>query len=203
MLFALHDARGTVLHPAFLAIDHGLRGAVLAELKLRGHLQTRASGEARLSPSPPKPPSTALLRDALSALGHTSGPVEVAAWLERLSRVMPDLRQRVLALLEGRGLLSREERERVGLEGARSFVARDGSAEQEVRGAVNAALDEGDAITPRDGLLVALTVACHLEDEVFGSRSADAARRAAWVAERDAIVRATLAAVATAEGVEP
>jgi hypothetical protein len=52
LLFALHDAKGTVHSVAFLAIDHALRAAVLCELKLRGHVQTRLPSEIRHHPRP-------------------------------------------------------------------------------------------------------------------------------------------------------
>lgn len=198
MLFALHDAKGTIHHAAFVAIDHGLRGALIAELKLRGYVQTRADGTARLHPAPPPPPTTPLLRDGLAALAPSPAPV--ADWLDRLAQVMPDLRVRTVALLEGRGLLRHEDRDRAGLAEAHSFPMVDGSAERASRRETLDALDAGDEIDPRAGMLVGLTVACHLEQEVLGARAADGVARAAWVEERDAIVRATVRAVAIAEG---
>ncbi|MCA9491444.1 MAG: GPP34 family phosphoprotein [Myxococcales bacterium] len=198
MLFALHDAKGTIHHAAFVAIDHGLRGALIAELKLRGYVQTRSDGTARLHPSAPRPPTTPLLRDGLAALAPSPAPV--TDWLDRLALVMPDLRVRTVALLEGRGLLRQEDRDRVGLVDAHAFPMVDGSAERACRRETLEALDAGDEITPRDGALVGLTVACHLEQEVLGGRAADGVARATWVGERDAVVRATVRAIAIAEG---
>jgi hypothetical protein len=63
-----------------------------------------------------------------------------------------------------------------------------------------AALDQGDAIPPRLGALIGLTVACHLANVVFGDRADAADACATWVADRDAILRAVVEAIASTEG---
>lgn len=209
LLFALHDAKGTVHKVAFLAIDHGLRAALLAELKLRGHVQARlpgalqttpSEGEIRHHPRPSDPPTMPILRDALSALATAPSPAPPRAWLQRISEVMPDLRERLTAVLEQRGILGKVDRERAGLTDEVAHPLADGAVEAWQRAATLAALGRGDEIHPRDGVLVALTVACHLQHVVFGERAEEAEARAAWVAEREVIVAAAQRAIAEAEG---
>lgn len=201
LLFALHDAKGTVHSVAFLAIDHALRAAVLSELKLRGHVQARLPSEVRHHPRPPEPPSLPILRDALSALQSAPSPGPVKAWALRLAAVMPDLRERLTALLEHRGILGKTDRERAGLRDEIAFPMTDAGAEDALKQRLASALDAGADVTPRDGVLLALTVACHLHPLVLGdTRAEEAEERAAWVSDRDAIVAAALRAIAEAEG---
>jgi len=211
LLFALHDDRGTVHSAAFLALEPALRGSVLSELKLRGHLQVRnvgdpaqgtRSGEIRWSPTPPPRPIELYLRDAMDVLGSVPSPSPVGTWLDALARGLPDLRARVSAALERRGVVISAEREVHSrtVPPAVTYPLSDASAEQAIRDQVNAALGVGDAVSPRLGALIGLTVACHLDGVVFGERADEADARATWVADRDAILRAVVEVVAQAEG---
>ena len=201
LLFALHDAKGTVHSVAFLAIDHALRAAVLSELKLRGHVQTRLPSEIRHHPRPPEAPSLPILRDALAALASAPSPGPVKAWSLRLAAVMPDLRERLTVLLEHRGILGKIDRERSGLTDEVAFPLTDTGAEEALKRSLSDGLEAGTDISPRDGVLLALTVACHLHPMVVGGEKAeDAEGRAGWVSDRDAIVSAAMRAIAEAEG---
>lgn len=201
LLFALHDAKGTVHSVAFLAIDHALRAAVLAELKLRGHVQTRLPSEIRHHPRPPEAPTLPILRDALAALATAPSPGPVKAWSLRLAAVMPDLRERLTALLEHRGILAKIDRERAGLTDEVAFPLTDAGVEDDLKKALLGGLDAGPDIAPREGVLLALTVACHLHPLVVGGERSDAAEdRAGWVSDRDAIVAAATRAISEAEG---
>lgn len=193
MLFALRDDRGTVHSAAFLALDPALRGAMLAELSLRGHLQIKSDGTVRRSAQ--EPPSHPLLREGDELLASPPLPGSVEQHLERLANRMVDLRVRVVAVLEQRGILvgsGDSEREM-------TFLG-DDHTEQLAQQRLVESLDQGDAIPPREGILTALTVACHLSAVVFGARAGEAERRAKLVAERSAIVRAVNANIAEIEG---
>lgn len=198
LLFAMHDDRGTVHSVAYIGLDHALRGAVLAELKLRGYLQVRMSGEVRFHPNMPPPPPEALLRDALSLLTRARNPAPVTAWLELLGAGLPTLRARVLSALEGRGLVVPSARGRAS---APPVVQGTGERpDRAARADLLAGLDLRDQIPPRLGILAALTVAVHLDVVVFDARREDAEHLAAWVSDRDAIVRAVLTTIRRAEG---
>lgn len=209
LLFALHDDRGTVHSAAFLALEPALRGSVLAELKLRGHLQVRnvavdggVGGEIRWHPSPPPRPREAYLRDAMDVLSSLEAPAPVGRWLETLAKGLPDLRARVSSALEQRGILISAERELPTrtVPPAVAYPLSNPTAERDLRDEVIAALDQGDAVSPRLGTLVGLTVACHLDSVVFGTRADEADARATWVADRDAVLRAVVEVIAQAEG---
>ncbi|MEQ1564739.1 MAG: GPP34 family phosphoprotein [Myxococcota bacterium] len=199
LLFALHDDRGTVHSVAYLGLDHALRGAVLAELKLRGHLQVRTAGDIRHHPSPPERPKLPFLCDALDVLASAKSPGSIASWLDLLAKGLPDLRARALAVLERRGILTSADRIRA-VAAETTYPLSNRSAEDEARDQVVAALDAQHEVSPRLGVVIALTVACHLDEVVFGQRRDEADARAAWVADRDAVVRAVVEAIAKAEG---
>ncbi|MEQ1507398.1 MAG: GPP34 family phosphoprotein, partial [Myxococcota bacterium] len=95
LLFALHDDRGTVHSAAYLALDPGLRGAVLSELKLRGYVQVRTTGDIRFHPAPPAPPTIPFLREALDAVARCASPAPVGVWVDALAAAQPDQRTRV------------------------------------------------------------------------------------------------------------
>jgi hypothetical protein len=193
MLFALRDDRGTVHSAAFLALDPALRGAILAELKLQGHIQVRQSGELRrVQGTPPKNP---LVLDGYHALLGAPAPSTAERWFAILGEQLVGLRSRVVAVLERRGILVAAPKQE------RDFAwMSDQKLEHAAQQRLLAALDAHDSLPPRDGILIALVVACHLDGVVFGPRAQEARTRAAWVSERDAVVRAVSSLVAEIEG---
>lgn len=195
LLFSLRDDRGTVHSAAFLALDPALRGAVLAELKLQGHVQVRSNGALRWREGAGKP-THPLLLDGYTALSQVTASAgkesTVADWLAILADKLFDLRLRVVTVLERRNILKARDREMAW--------SGDSEIEAAVRDRLFLALDAQDAVSPRDGILIGLVVACHLGEVVFGPRAREATARAAWVSERDAIVRAVGATIAEIEG---
>jgi len=200
LLFALHDDKGTVQASAFLALDHALRGAVLCELRARGYLQTKASGHVRLHPHAPAPPPEAVLAAALAAVEGLELPAEVDATLDAVQRALPELRDDLTRSLAERGILTESHVERMGLPGDVVHPMADSVLEARARTRVREALAAGDAVQPRWGSLLALSVFAHLESDLFPAHLDLAAERAAWVAERDCIVRAVRSAVELVEG---
>ncbi|MEZ4236793.1 MAG: GPP34 family phosphoprotein [Myxococcota bacterium] len=205
LLFGLHDDKGTVHSAAYLALDPGLRGATVVELKLRGIVQVRTldpgpdgrvGGEVRWTPDPPPPPRLPFLLAAMEALRKAPSPADVSTWLAALAIEMPDLRAQVLASLEARGVLGAPADD-----GPLPAVpVYDSTVEAALVQQVGWALEEADRISPRLGSLVGLTVACHLGGVVFGDQADAADERAAWVSERDAVLRAVVQSIGETEG---
>ena len=199
LLFALHDQKGTVQPSAFLALDHALRGAVLSELKLRGFVQVRANGDLRPHPKPPPAPPEPFLATAWAVIAQVSAARPCVEVLSTLQRAGGDVRASVRSYLSASGVLTESRVDRMGLPSDVVHPMADGTHEAALREQVAAGLAAGDAVSPRIGALIALAVAAHLEDELFGDVAA-AKARADWVAERDAVVRAVQDAVARVEG---
>ncbi|MEN0062642.1 MAG: GPP34 family phosphoprotein [Myxococcota bacterium] len=198
LLFALHDERGTVHPSAFIAIDHGLRAAILAELRLQGFVQTKRDGQARRHPDAPEAPDDPLLAEAWMLLVNRTEPGPAVDWLKALT-ALPSLRMRIARALADRGVLRAEGRHRTMLPDQLTFPLEDPSVETDLIAQLQSALAQGDRVMPRDGTLLGLTVVCHLEPWVFGDDAEDARARARWVADRDAIVRALSTVVKQAE----
>ena len=202
LLFALHPERGTILPSAYLAIDVALRGAVLAELKLTGHVQARLDGQVRVPPHRRDRPLHPVLRDAMDLLAEDDRePPTVRRWYQRLDERMPDLRDRLGAVLCRRGILRSEDRQRSSLPQQATLPATDPGVRDDLVLLLRASLDDGDEVTPRDGMLLALVVAARLEQAVFGELAELARSRADWVCKRDVLMRAASSMVAEAEQV--
>jgi len=201
LLFALHDDKGTVQPAAFLALDHALRGALLCELRCRGYLQTKVTGEVRITPSPPPPPPESILSTALAAVGELDLPAPAGDALDAVQRALPDLRDDLVGALADRGILSEAHVERMGLPDDVVHPMANAAAEARARGRLREALTLDDDVQPRWGSLLALCAAAHLESDLFPADHLEqVSARADWVAERDAIVRAVRAAVELVEG---
>ncbi len=200
LLFALHDDKGTVVSSAFLALDHTLRGAILAELRLRGFVQTRSDGMLRVHPNAPADPLEPVLDRAFQLLTADGGEQSAADALLALERGLPELRELISTELARRGILGESTLERMGLPDDVVHPMADDRHEANLRQAVKEGVEgAGDTISPRLGTLVGLTVAAHLEGDVFDDIAA-AKARAEWVAERDAVLRAVREAVERVEG---
>lgn len=201
LLFALHPERGTILPSAYLSIDVGLRAAVLAELKLVGHVQARRDGRVRVHPEMRNRPQHPALRDVLDVLTQDCPEGTVRDWYELLERRLPDLKSPVAAVLRRRGLVRAVERQRSHLPQQPTFPPADPSAREDQILLLRASLGDGDDITPRSGMLLGLVAMCHLERSLFSDQAAVATARAEWVYERDAILRMGAGMVAEAEEV--
>jgi len=198
LLFALHDERGTVHPSAFIAIDHGLRAALVAELRLHGFIQTKRDGQTRRHPDAPDAPSDPLLAESWDLLSSRTDPSPCEGWVKALAGIA-DVRMRLARGLADRGVLRAEDRHRTMLPNQLTFPLEDPSVEAgQIEGA-RRALVLGDRLPPREGTLIGLTVTCHLEPWIFGDVAGEARSRAKWVSERDAIVRALQIVVQQAE----
>ena len=93
LLIALHDEKGTVHPAAYLALDSGLRGAVLAELRLQGRIQTGTNGQVRRHPSQWGPTQFPVIDDALDVLGEFTEPHKEA--IADLARIDPEANPRL------------------------------------------------------------------------------------------------------------
>jgi hypothetical protein len=200
LLFALHDDKGTVAASAFMALDTTLRGGLLAELRLRGFVQTHVSGELRPHPNPPRPPAEPVLAAAWGVLSANADARPVADALTELERGIPDLRDALTAQLALRGILGEATIERMGLPDDVVYPMADESHEANLRAMVDHAVRvDGTQVSPRIGTLIGLAVAAHLEADLFSDVDA-AMALADWVAERDGVLRAVREAVERVEG---
>ena len=176
----------------------GLTAAMLAELRLQGRLQTSVSGHIRLARRPQTPPGFEVLDAAVHVLVGQPAPSRVRDWMALLARELPHLRGTLLEMLTQRGILkpSTEPDTPRSQQSARPRVP------TELCTRLHHLLTQPEAHTPpRLGTLIGLIEACDLLPTAFEPHQWDDARaRAGWVADRDAIIRATKHVVAQTEG---
>lgn len=201
LLLALDPRKGLVYSGAFLAVDHGLRAACLAELRSRGVVRTRG-GEIARTDRPLAPTGSRTLDAIAGALGDR-GTVEER--MDDLRAALPGIREGLLTELRERGVLREAplSPSTSVLPGITAHVPADPDAHAALRAELAAAVAQGDAIPPREGTLVGLIVACNLDPVVFPKEQRAEARRVAdFVAQRDSVVRAARGAIQRAEGNE-
>lgn len=197
LLFALHGERGTIHASAFMGLDDALRGAVIAELYLRGAIQVKHSGESRRAPDPTSHP-TPLLSDALLDLPDTGS---IDSWLATLESTLPNVRMRLVNGLVTKGILEISEKDRVNLEDSQVFSTANPLPEAEMIQHLHAAVDAGESMKRRQGMLVGLVHALELWSALLDPDKRERAREMGeWVLGRDAICRGTYKAVQIAQG---
>ncbi len=205
LLFALHDDRGTIHSRAWLGLDDGLRGAVIAEWHLRGHLALRRGGLGSWTGR--RKNGTPLL-DGLRRLleGSISTPTFVMdALFAGLEVHAPDLKERVERSLVARGIAFRGAIERHELEAGSTLH---GATEEEraMLERVRAAIRQVERAPRRDGVLVGLVDALDLWPvllpEASAERLEEARQAGAWVRRRDPICAEVMERVFERMGME-
>ncbi|MFT4622628.1 MAG: hypothetical protein ACI8PZ_001284 [Myxococcota bacterium] len=201
LLFALDDARGTV-HPAcFLGLDTALRGAVLADLALGGHIRLESAASLTHRPEAGPLPQSPVLAYALAMLAPAPSPGPITAWLDRLAEGIPDLRQRLIDDLASRGALAEVVTTRSLLPSSTAHPMRDGTYERDMLDRVRESMQPRRTLSPRMGTLVGLIDAARLVDVLFAGDERDRARTVArWIRSHDPIALAVHEAVSRIEG---
>ena len=210
LLVALDDRKGTVHPAAFGAIDHGLRGAVLAELRFRGGARTHGGSIRRQEPSEAERArlraggegeASAVLSACWAAVEHAPSPAPVASWLATLEQGVPFLRRDLGAELGMRGVLAAPDPAQAALPGRGVLPLADVRAEAGVLRVLRDQVRNPGGLDPRLGTLIALVEACGLLDVAFAEAERTSARAIALrVAEKDSIVPAVREAIARSQG---
>lgn len=199
LLLALHDERGTPHPAAYIALDEGLRAAILADLRVRRRLRVLADG---VHPRSPEPTGDALLDEVLAGLaGVEAGPA--GGWLDAVRALLPDVRDRVTATLVATGVVERRERDLPDLDPRQSLPMVAGDLEARTLARLREVLLEGGQVGPWEWHLVSLVEACNLIDVHFQGAERQVARdQAAEVRAQDVLGSALAEWVADAEGTD-
>lgn len=195
LLLALDDERGTVLPEAALGLDHGLAGALVMELALRGRLDLDGDSVKATGPAT----DDVLLDDALRAIAAGPGK-PLVHWVQQLARLR-GLRQRLLDRLVAEGTLARRERRVLLVFHWNVYPERDARVEHDIRARVDAALLHGETPDAGTACLIHLAAACRVTDAIYprNQHKAIKARIAALDDAGTAGANAVAAQVARAE----
>lgn len=193
VLLALDDRTGALRPMPLRAFDLALAGAVLADLALRGRIDTDPGQLTVLRAEPTGDP---LLDPALEVLAKAGAPAPVAEWLNVLSQRHAALESAALDRLVARGMLRREDRKLLWIFGARRYPTADGTERAEVRARLSALILGDDLPDPVDAILISLLRASHLTATLFsGAEFRARAARVENLAKMDLVGREVAAAI--------
>jgi hypothetical protein len=174
LLLVLHDRKGTVVCSASLALDYGLRGALLAELVLANRL---ALDGKKLVVADTSPTGDALLDAALTTLQQAKRPRDTRHWVGSLSFKPGGIRKHLLERLVQKGILRREQRRLLWVFSYQIHPTQDVTPELRVRDMLRADVTSGITPKPRTLTLLGLVSVCDLFNEVFPKEGRSYARR--------------------------
>jgi golgi phosphoprotein 3 len=155
ILVALNDETGRLhdIASGVMSLDLAVAGSLLMELALDGRIDTDTDALFALSP---KPTGIAILDETLTEIGAAPERLSTDRWLHHLSARGPEFRERLIAMLIGRGILREVEKKLLWVFKFRTYPPTTGKEEREVKGRIMALLYGDDIPEPRDALLVGL-----------------------------------------------
>ncbi|MEV0699576.1 GPP34 family phosphoprotein [Saccharopolyspora sp. NPDC050389] len=152
MMLLLDDETG--IPAAAGTLHYTLGGAVLAELALRGSVETDGSegmNGPKILPVGDGPPSDPLLRSAYEKVSERPRRVQTL-----LLEIGGGLRKPVIDRLLERGLIRLEKKRVLGVFPTTRLPAEDTGHEAELRRKIRAVLEDGESPDTRTGALIAL-----------------------------------------------
>jgi len=175
LLLALHDRKGTVVSPASIGLEYGLRGALLAELALAGRMWS--SPEKRLAVSSAAPTGDLLLDAVLAKVAQAKRPHDARHWVGHLSFRPRGLKAQLLDRLVQAGILRREEKRFLWMFSYQTHPPEDARPEARLRDRLRSAALGGFTPDARTLTLIALVSVVGLVNEVFPKEERPYARR--------------------------
>lgn len=153
MLLLLEDEDGRFVH----APDHYLRcvlsGAVLMDLALKGKIDTDLDSLVIIDP---EPTGDDLLDPILERLTKEGEDHDAQYWVEHCQSLSGEIREKALARLCERGILSQEDDRFLWVFKSRRYPVVDGQAEREVKLRIMSILFSDEIPDPRDIAIVGL-----------------------------------------------
>ncbi|MCY3828353.1 MAG: GPP34 family phosphoprotein [Rhodospirillaceae bacterium] len=173
LLLLLDDEAGAYLPARQHAMDCALAGAALLDLAFAGRIDTDLE---TLVVTDPAPTGTVMLDRILSKIWVRAGTTDTQTWIRKLAiGEAGAIREQALSGLVARGILERREARLPWAFGPDRYATLDDGPGREIRGRIEAALDDGIPL-PRDVALVALADACQLLPDLFPDRAIEHAR---------------------------
>src|SRR5919197_3353884 len=178
------NERGPTESAARASLDNGIAGARLLELSLAGRLALGEKGAIVVSDE--RPTGDELTDEALARIAASERERSAKHWVSKLAS--RQVRKRVLARLDDRGVLAAERSKFLGLVPCTRHVEVDPGPERELHERLRGAVLGDEAADPRTVALAGLVKACGLTRAVFGREDRTAAdRRIKELAESDAV----------------
>lgn len=153
VLIALDDDSGALLPTQPFALELAIAAALVMELTISRRIDTDPT---RLFVVSREPTGDALLDETLAAIVAEPQSLGTSDWLRRLAAPAPELRERIIDRLVGRGVLRSVEKRLLWVFKTRVYPPASGIEEREVRSRVMTLLNNDDIPDARDALLIGL-----------------------------------------------
>jgi len=194
ILLMLDDRSGRLNEMAGPASGYAIGGAVLAELAVRGRIDTEPK---RLFVTDPTPTGDPLLDPVLAWIAADPGPSpeddiphDSRWWIETLGREADPIRDAIFARLVAHGILREETGRFLWIFPERRYPVISDREEREVKARLTGVIFDDEVPEPRDALLIGLCRAAGLLPLILAEDTLEAAEpRIAQVADMEELSR--------------
>lgn len=191
-LLLLRDEGGSFVRVPTWALRYSIAGAVLMELADANRIDTDLE---RLFLVDATPTGDDLVDPTLAEIA-AGEPQNTRYWIEQTAEGADDIRERALASLVARGILTEQDKRFLWVFKARRYPAVEGHVRQEAKLRLMGVLLSDDIPDPRDVMLICLADACGIFRALLSGRElADLAPRIAQVTRLDLIGQSMVRAI--------
>lgn len=192
ILLLLRDEDGRFIQIPTWSMDYAVAGAILMDLAMENRIDTDLHNLILIDDTPIGDP----LIDPILADIAGGGSHDTRHWVEHVSRMGVELREKTLHRLVERGILENQDDRFLWVFRSRRYPSVDGSAEREVKLRILNVLFSDEIPDPRDQMIICLADACGIFPRLLSrqehSRAVD---RIAHVSQLDLIGQAMSQAI--------
>jgi MHS family proline/betaine transporter-like MFS transporter len=167
LLLTLEDEGGEFDSVPEIFLSCGIAGAALMDLSIRGKIDSDLHG---VWPVDTSPTGDLVLDRVLGEISDEPARLDAKAWIERLSKMAPELRIASLNSLCAKGILHREDQRFLWVLKARRYPVVAGQERPEAKRRVLSLLFNDDIPEPYDIALTALADACFVFERILTPR---------------------------------
>lgn len=172
LLLLLHDDDGTFIRLPDWSIRYALSGSVLMELAELGRIDTDLE---RLFVVSEEPVENDLINSLLHEIIREENDQNIRFWVERTAVHAEAIREHALNSLIDKGILEKREQQFLWVFRSRKYPIIDGRAEKEVKLRLFEVLLSDALPSPRDVVILCLTHACGILNEILPRHELDRA----------------------------
>ena len=192
ILLLLRDEDGRFIQIPTWSMDYAVAGAVLMDLAMENRIDTDLHNLILIDETPVGDP----LIDPILADIAGGGMHDTRHWVEHVSRMGIELREKTLNRLVERGILENQDDRFLWVFRSRRYPSVDGTAEREVKLRILNVLFSDEIPDPRDQMIICLADACGIFPRLLSRQEhARAVDRIAQVSQLDLIGQAMSQAI--------
>lgn len=163
-LLALDDREGSIKPLPVSALEYALPGALLMELAFLNRVDIDLKSLRGVNR---EPTGNALLDDVLRQIESKSDAQTTSFWLSFFAGQAKQIQEHILAQLTAKGILKTEDKKILWVFKTRRYPMIDNREIKEVKTRLRDLILSDEIPNPREAVLVSLTHACRLFDDLF------------------------------------